>query len=200
MNHLAYRGCHIGRSHAGGIGPVANDELCSWYRPLQDGEEGGLLRIFGEQKIFARWHHADNLNRLAGAVLEVAADNLVRVKQAAGELLIHNGHRRRVRFVAKAEVASFEQLSLRGLEISRRDVEVKSIKCFVGVSEVGRLLRKDRYVRRVGEGCCVRVGRRFHSRKLRHLLQQLPLNMFRSVSRNNQPRSHRISSAQRYWD
>ena len=122
------------------------------------------MRIFGEQKIFPRGHHTDDLDRLAGAVLKIAANSLVRVEEAAGKLPVHNRHRWGVGFVVKAEVASRQEQGLSGVEIPRRDVEEKSIKCFVRVSEVGCLLGKDRNVRRVGEGRGMRVSGRFYSR------------------------------------
>ena len=59
----------------------------------------------------------------AGAVLEVAADGVLGVEEAPGELLIHNGNRRRLRSVGKAYVASREQLAFQrrpSIQVRRR--------------------------------------------------------------------------------
>ncbi len=195
LNNLAHRSSHIGGRHSSGVRLVADDELCGGCRALQDGEEGRFLRIFSEQKIFSRRHYAHDLDRLAGPVFEIAADHLVRVKKAAGELLIHNRHRRRVRLIGKAEFTSREQWGLRGVEISWRDVEEKSIERFVRVFEVGGLLREDRNVGGVRQRRGVCIGGGFHSRQLRPLCPAAAAERVPQRLLNNLLRLHRISSA-----
>lgn len=74
-----------------------------------DGEQGGGFGLFGEGLVFAIHHDADDLSGRSGAVFKEASDDVVALKQAAGELLVHDGNERSFDCVAEADIAPGEQ-------------------------------------------------------------------------------------------
>ncbi len=117
-DHFADGGCHIVRGHVGGIWMGPDDERCFRSCLLRDWEERYLLRIFSQRKVLSICHDAHDLDRLAGAVLEIAADGVVGVEEVPGEQLIHNSNSRGLRSVGKAYIASREQWCFSGGKVS----------------------------------------------------------------------------------
>ena len=147
-DHFADGGCHVVRGRVGESGRVRTRSDVFVVASLRDREERRGFRIFTERKVFSISDDAHDLDRHAGAVLEVAADGVGDVsvsewKRRRTNLLIHNGNRRRLRGVGEAYIASRQQWGCRGGEISRRDVVVEGIKCCVRGPEIDSLLRED---------------------------------------------------------
>ena len=89
-NHLADSSCHLVRGPLGGIWPGPHDERCFRISSLRDREELCCFLIFTERYVFSILHDAHDPDRLAGGVLEIAADRVVGVEEAPSELPIHN--------------------------------------------------------------------------------------------------------------
>ena len=81
------------------------------------------------EKYFPSAHHADDLDRLARAVLEIAADGVLGMEEAPGKFPIHNRNGRGLGGVAKTYVASGEQWSFSSGKVSGRDVVIVGVKC-----------------------------------------------------------------------
>ena len=164
----------------GGIAPGADDQHRPGLPSLGNRKDRGRLRIFTERELFAIRHHAHNLNRGAGKVFEVSSHGIGGVKQAAGELPIHDGYGRGFGGVGEADIAPGKQRNSGRGQKSGRSLIIKGVKLSPGRTEIGGLLREDQHGGRIEtERSGVGVPRGFDSRDGRDAFQQLALETIR---------------------
>src|SRR5271165_1358475 len=89
VQNFADAGYRIADNRSARVGLDANDQRGAGSWPLRHGKVRCGPRRFTGQELFAVARDAHDLDRHTGAVFEVAAYGILRVKKAPGELLIH---------------------------------------------------------------------------------------------------------------
>lgn len=117
-------------------------------RILRIGQVHVIERRLGDPKVFAGFRDADDLDKVAGSILEmeVLADRFALGPVVIGEVFVDNRHARRVREIARQETAASQEADAHGFKEAVADV---GVECSDGLLAARQLIAFGNELHRV---------------------------------------------------